>query len=141
MLLDSVLLFSEDQDLSQTADTYNSTNTIDTGTGYDEFGVAQIANLVSPVWFNVVIPEGFTSGGSATLAIDLQDSADNQSFVTTGISVPATAYTAFTAGTVAISVPLKQNLRRYLKIVYTIGGATTTKGTATAWLGAPARVK
>ena len=138
MIMDDKLFFSEDQDLSQTEAAYSSTNTLDKGVGVDEFGTAKVASEGTGYGsdLNILVTETFNSAGTATVAIKLQESANDSDWSDTPISIGAVAFGTLTAGTL-ISVKLPRGLKRYLKLVYTIGGATTTYGKITSWLGHP----
>ncbi len=92
---------------------------------------------VDPAFLRIQVGTAFTSGGSATIAINLL-TADNSSFTnaTTFPIVPETAYTAFTAGKVLYQGRMPLGMKQYHKLVYVIGTAGTTAGTVTAGLRA-----
>ena len=76
-----------------------------------------------------------TSGGAATVQFVLQ-TADDTGFSTNLTEFPLTAaraLAALTANTVRYRGDLPVGMRRYLRVVYRIGTATTTAGTATAY--------
>jgi hypothetical protein len=84
----------------------------------------------------VVELDSMTSGGSATVAITVQDSADNSTFAAITpitIAVMALAFDsavwAENGGKLRIPLPA-YGTRRYLRIVLTIATATVTGGTA-----------
>jgi len=127
MILDAKLIFSEDQ-AETTVAAHDSTNIIDFGVANPNLGEG--TKLV----LHVEVSETFTSGGSATLAVDVQDSADASSWASIGISKAATAVADLTAGTKLLEVPLPYSFRRYMKIVYTIGTAAMTAGKLNAYI-------
>ena len=141
-MLDSKLIFSADQDLAQTVGDYDSTSDLDKGTGYDCWDAAIIANEIGDLWFNCIVTETFTSTDAATLKVALHDSADDITYTSTGIEVPLANNTLadLVAGKVLISVPIPQGLKRYLKVVYSIGTQTTTAGKVDTFLAGPVRV-
>jgi hypothetical protein len=64
-----------------------------------------------------------TAGSSPTMDISVNDSADNSTFAALS---PAVAFTQMTTGASAFKLVLnKDNIRRYLRIVKTIGGTNT----------------
>ena len=144
-LMDKIAVFSEEQDLGQTQAAYDSTHTVDKGEGVNEFGSSKIPSegAGEGADLNVLVTEAFTSSGSATVAVKLQESADDSSWTDTPIAVAATAFdnAALAKGKYIIKQRLPRGLKRYLKLVYTIGGATTTAGAVSAWIGAPATDK
>ena len=117
------------QDLSQVAGTYNSDNIVDLSLARD---VGEGNDLY--VVFTVI--EAFTSGGAATLAMNVVVSAATALTTPTSVgTIGTTALASLTAGSqfvVRIS-PLVASLGlRYLGVIYTVGTATTTAGTVTA---------
>ena len=138
MIKDAQLIFSDAQ-AETTVAAHDSTNVIDLGAHLDAFGGAE-DNAVEnsgKLWLNVKVVTAFTSGGSATLATALQDSADNSSFAAVTPAAVATAaipVASLTAGYTIIKMPLPSGLRRYLKLVYTIGTAAMTAGAIDAWI-------
>lgn len=142
MILSAQSLFSDDQDLSQTAGNYASTNVIDLGaTGTPVEGAAALVRDIgkgTPIPLLMQVTETFTSGGAATLVVALQVD-DNDSF--------SSATTVWTSETLALAtlaagyelpidyVPQGVN-ERYVRLYYTIGTATTTAGTVTAGFAA-----
>lgn len=141
-LFDQQLMFSVAQDLAQAANTYNSTNVIDLGVpGTPAQGsVALIRNPGRGYIIKVEarIVEAFTSGGSATLTVNLVTSA------ATNLGTPTTLATSGSLALAALTLGAKINLEaalddnatylRYLGLQYVIGTATTTAGKVTAGL-------
>lgn len=137
MLLDKQNMFSENQDLSQDAGSYLSTNTIDRGaTGSTAFHGSPVNDIGRTRGLELMcqITETFTSGGAATLQVQLV-SADNaalDSNLTVLSETPAYALAALTAGKqfpISFGPGITQ---RYLGLRYVIGTATTTAGTVSA---------
>lgn len=117
------------QDLSQVAGAYNSENVIDLSLARD---IGEGHNLYAVF----TVTEAFTSGGAATLAIDVVVSAATGLTTPTSVgTVSAQALAALTLGAQFI-VPIKPLVGslglRYLGAVYTIATATTTAGQMTA---------
>lgn len=138
-VLDQNLVLSDAQ-AETTVAAHDSDNVIDMGAGYDEWGNAKIADYgeaTKAPWLHVRVNTTFTSGGSATLTAALQDSADNSSFAAASpaVSSGSVAVADLSAGTSLIRMPLPPNLRRYVKLVYTIGTAAMTAGKLDAWVG------
>lgn len=138
-MLDAKLVFSDGQ-AETTAAAHDSDNVIDLGAGYDEWGSAEIADYgqgTKDLYINCKVTTAFTSGGSATLTVAVQDSADNSSFaaVSPAITTGAVAVASLTEGYELLRVKLPQDLRRYVKLVYTIGTTTMTAGAVDAWIG------
>lgn len=139
MILDLQNLVSDGQDLSQAAGSYLSTNAIDlTGGTFTSPGgygtISRDAAKGEDLNFFVQIDETFTSGGAATLTVELIMSAnsDLSSYVVLH-TTPALALATLVAGyLIRIAVPKTGLTSRYLGVRYTIGTATTTAGTCTA---------
>jgi hypothetical protein len=136
MILDKQNLLSDDQDLAQTAATYLCTNAIDLGVpGTDSLGntVRKDLGRGNHVELLVQITETFTSGGAATLKVQLiTDDAAALGSPTILQSTEAIALATLVAGyQFRISVPVGV-AERYLGVQYVIGTATTTAGKVTA---------
>jgi hypothetical protein len=137
-LFDAMLEFSDDQDISQGVGTVASTDILDFTQADLEMGAGQ------PIWLNIKIGteavaevEGATNGAS-TLAValcyDTVAPIDSSSSVI--YTTPALAETALTAGAWVLRMPLPVDIdrERIVGLLYTIGGATSAKGTIDAWL-------
>lgn len=140
-ILDAKLVLSDAQ-AETTAAAHDSDNVLNMGAGKNEWGTATIADYGEAnkqLWLHVYVNTTFTSGGSATLTVALQDSADNSTFaaVSPAITTGAVAVASLAAGYELIRMPLPPNLRRYVKLVYTIGTAAMTAGKLDAWVGPP----
>lgn len=135
MIKDAILEFSEGQAITTGA--ANSTNVIDLNAGTDGLGSAKQSNPgeSGKIWLFVRVTTLFTSGGAGTLAVKLQDSADNVTFADTEIETGAIALATLVAGYSIIRVAIPAELRRYLKLVYTVATADMTAGAVDAWLG------
>lgn len=139
MLLDKQNMFSDAQDLAQAAGSYLSTNTIDLGaTGSTSIQGSPSSDIGRARNIDVLaqITETFTSGGAATLQVQLV-SADNaalSSNLTVLAETPAYALAALTAGKqfpLRFAPPVSQ---RYIGVRYVIATATTTAGKCSAGL-------
>lgn len=142
-ITDLQLVFSDGQ-AETTAAAHDSDTTIDMGTGFNEWGTATIADYgeTNKMWLHVRVSTTFTSDGSATLAVALHDSADDSSFaaVSPPLGIAGVAVASLVAGYSLLRVPLPNGLRRYVKLVYTIGVAAMTAGAVDAWIGPPTEV-
>ena len=131
MFVDKQLLLSDSQDLSQTANSYYSTNAINLSSVVGDIGSG------APKWMNIVVDEAFASSGAATVVfaiIDEEDSTlDDDSVVI--LQTRALAYTLLTEGKI-ICIPLPAGLitQQYLGMKYTIAGATTTAGKVSSFI-------
>jgi len=130
MYVDNNLLFSDSQDLAQVAGSYYSTNVLNLGSATD-IGVGRACSLV------IVVDEAFTSGGSATVKFEVIDEADTtldgRSVVIA--STRAIAIATLSAGKViTLPIPAGVITQQYVGVKYTIGTATTTAGTVSAFL-------
>lgn len=120
-MMEDKFLFMSDAQALTTAEATDSTNTLD----LTEDGDARVRQA----WWIVRVNTKFTSGGSATLACELQTSADDSSYAALpGMSLAATAVASLTAGAVLVKQPLPLGVKRYLKTVHTVGTADMTAG-------------
>jgi hypothetical protein len=124
MILDSQTNLSALQAITSLGDTA-STNVYDTGAAAD-VGVGQEQYLF------IRTGTAFTSGGAGTLAIVLQDSADNSSWADVQIS-PTYALAALTANKVLLQSRFPIGLRRYIRVAYRVATAAMTGGTVDAF--------
>ncbi len=124
MIIDTQCQFSEDQDLSQTAGAYDSTNVVQLPANSSDG---------NPVRIWVQVTDTFESGGAATLAIDLETATDAAfSSPVTIASISALALATLVEGyRVPIDFLPRTDLG-FLRLEYTIGTATTTAGTVSA---------
>lgn len=128
MILDTQTRFSAAQTVAAAAGDVVSTNYLDTGAAQDE-GIGEYDQLV------VRTVAAVTSGGAATIQFVLQ--TDDNSAFSSPKEFPLTgelALSALTANTTQYVGKLPNGLERYMRVVYRIGTATTTGGTADAFL-------
>lgn len=150
MILDAFLQFDSAVNLAQVQGTYNSTNVIDLGGP----GLPVLANLQGArdigigddpaLKLLVQVVTAFTSGGAATLVVALQGATDTgaggpNTFVTWWVSPAYALATIAVAGARLMDMdmprpPAGVAIPRFLRLLYTIGGATTTAGTVAAYL-------
>jgi len=151
MITDAQLLFSEGQDLSQTAAVYTSTNVYDrgplyAGTSQSNVGISSLGEG-TPLYFYWRCTETFASAGSATIQIQLVSDAlvgghDGNSIVhyDSGALDASTGGTPIAAGDFAFaplpprSIDGLNEWERYLAVLYTVGTATTTGGAITSMI-------
>lgn len=126
-ILDAGLLLSDAQAVTATA---ASTNVIDLsavapnlGRGGEQIYVQVVCNTTTD-----------SSGDAAVLAVTLEHSADNSSFVQTGIGVTGLAQTSVTAGDILLTAALPPTLKRYVRVYYTVSTANYTAGKFDAYL-------
>jgi len=127
VILDKNLEFSDAQ-AETTQAAHDSTTVLDLGVAAPNIGAG------TPVWLVIRVNEAVTSDGSATVTFDVQDSANNSAFASIGLLTGAIAKATLVAGYVVMKVPLPASIRRYVKIVYTIGTAALTAGKFDAFL-------
>ncbi|MCC4240382.1 Bbp16 family capsid cement protein [Thalassospira povalilytica] len=138
MIFSEELMFSDDQDVSQAAGTYASTNIIDTGAPGTVYGAAAaLARNVgpgNPVPILVQLTETVTSAGAATMQFQIE-TADEEAFDTTNVIVAQSrvyALAELVAGLQFGVAILPNDMKRFIRVKYVIGTATTTAGLATA---------
>jgi len=131
MILDSLLRLSDGQDLSQAAGSYYSASVLNTATANYDIGAGEALAAI------ICVDEAFTSGGSATVVFAVIDEADttldSDSIVI--VETAAIAIASLTLGKIIIiPIPVGLVTQQYLGLKYTIGTATTTAGTVTAFI-------
>lgn len=104
-----------------------STDVIDAG-ATKTAGLGRDIGSGEPLYLEVSVASTMT--GAGTLAIALQDSADNSSFADV-LALPAIAVAALTAGK-TYYIPLPAGMRRYIRANYTIAAGPFTGGTLNA---------
>ncbi len=150
MILDAFLQFDSARALAQVTGDYASTNVIDLHMS----GIPVLANLQGArdmgigddpaLKLLVQVVTAFTSGGAATLVVKLQGATDD------GTGSPSTFNTwwqspAYALATIAVAgarlldmdmprPPAGIAIPRFLRLLYTIGGTTTTAGTCAAYI-------
>jgi hypothetical protein len=128
MILDTMARFSNAQSIATAAGDVVSTDIYDTGATAD-------AGIGEALYLQINTVAAVTSGGAATVAFILQ--CDDNSGFSSPREFPLTAalaLAALTANTRQVLVRLPIGLERFLRVVYRIAAATTTGGTATAFL-------
>ncbi len=135
-MLDKLLMFNEDQDLSQVAGTYVSTDT---------FVLAEVASTLrerrgAPMEIVVQVTEAFASAGSAA-TLNVQLATGNSAALAnpvvqaqTGVMVHAQYAPVGTKFRFPIVNPMLDVDASHIGIQYVIAAATTTTGMCTAWI-------
>ena len=118
MIIDKFLQVSDAQAVTASA---ASTDVIDTGAANRAIGdVTSLAAVIT-------VDQAATADGAATVTFSLQDSADNSTF-TDVVASAAIGKAALTAGAQAAVPTLPSNLRRYIRVYYTVGTGPLTAG-------------
>jgi hypothetical protein len=125
MILDTQEQFSAAQSVAAAAGDVVSTNVLDTGDASDK-GIGE------PIYLFVKMVAALVGVG-ASIQVVLQDSADNSSFADVQAG-KVIAVGSAGANAELLKQRLPTGLRRYLRVVYRISGATTSAGTADAYL-------
>lgn len=87
-----------------------------------------------PLYVHVAIDTAYESG-SNTLKIDLEDSADGETYAATENILAATSSAQFvTDNTEILRWPLPSNTKQWIQLKFTCS-ATLTSGTIDAWVG------
>jgi len=125
-MLDNVLFFSEAQAITTAAAT-DCSNKLD----------LQVANIDvgegRPLYVRAYVDTLCTSGGSATVACAIQDSADDSTYATLFTS-SAIAVASLVAGYEFFKIALPIGCRRYVKVLWTVAVANLTAGKFTAYI-------
>lgn len=127
MILDTQTRFSDAQSIASAVGTVASTNHYDTGSAAD-VGIGQETFLVISIGTAV-------AGAGASVQFVLQTD-DNSSF-SSATNIPLTnavPVASLTANSVQYRGRLPIGLERYFRVGYIVSGATTTAGTANAYL-------
>lgn len=127
MILDTQETFAAAQSVVGAAGDIVSTNVYDTGAAAD-------SGAGEPFYIYAKLNAAVTSGGAATLQVVLQDSADNSTFADVQTLTPALALASLTANKELCRARIPVGIRRYLRLVWRIGAATTTAGTASGYI-------
>lgn len=127
MYFDTQELFADAQSVAAAVGDVVSTNVYDTGAAADD-GIGERMYLYAKM--NAAL----TSAGAATIQVVLQTSDSVGSGYTDALAGPAFALAAASANAVLARLAFPVGLKRYLRVVFRIGGAATTGGTATALL-------
>jgi hypothetical protein len=129
MILDTQTRFSSAQSIAAAAGDVASTDQYDTGSVAD-------TGIGNDLLLQIMTVAAVTSAGAATVQFVLQTS-DSSTFASGNVEFPLTAalaLAALTANTIQYRGRPPVGLKRYLRVLYRIGTATTTGGTATAFL-------
>lgn len=128
MITDKNLQFATAQSIASAVGDIVSTNILDTQAAQDE-GIG--GGRFQFVWDITTVP---TSAGAATIQFVIQTSADNSIWVDAALS-PAYAYNAAPVNAVgqACVQNIEPGMRRYIRTVVRIGGATTTAGNVNSY--------
>ncbi|MBS0520515.1 MAG: hypothetical protein JSR90_17600 [Proteobacteria bacterium] len=127
MLIDSQNQFSSAQAVTSTGATA-STNVIDLGVARDVGGA-----VTEPLMLLCEVTTPFASGGSATMQVQVQTSADNSSWATLAQS-DAIPVASLVQGYRFLPGDLPGPTSRYLRLNYVVGTAAMTAGAFTAAL-------
>lgn len=135
-IMDALLIFSDEQLLTATAD---SENTIDLGAGKDVWDAARACPEIAdgkPLYLNIAVGDTAldSAGEAATLTVSLVTGATSTP-ATTVFSTAAIAEASLGAGAIVLSMPLPLGLARYNKLTYTVGTEDFTGGNINAWIG------
>lgn len=122
---DDKLFFSDKQSLVK-----GSTGDIDSTNVIDFAAVKPDPGMGRSVFLNIVVTTAVAGG---TINFVLKDSADNSTYAAV-YETGAIAASSLTAGKKVIRMALPEGVRRYLKMVYTVGTSATTAGAGSAWL-------
>lgn len=122
---DDKLFFSDKQSLVK-----GSTGDIDSTNVIDFAAVKPDPGMGRSVFLNIVVTTAVAGG---TINFVLKDSADNSTYAAV-YETGAIAAASLTAGKKVIRMALPEGVRRYLKMVYTVGTSATTTGAGSAWL-------
>lgn len=129
MYFDVQNLLSDDQDISQTAGTYYSTNSLDLTATPRNIGAGELVKVYFQMTETLV-------GATATLAVALIESSDEgppSADIVALKDTGALAVGTWVAGYAGLfTVPFTAIGQRYLSMRYTIATATTTAGLITA---------
>lgn len=122
---DDKLFFSDKQSLVK-----GSTGDIDSTNVIDFAAVKPDPGMGRSVFLNIVVTTAVAGG---TINFVLKDSADGSTYAAV-YETGAIAAASLTAGKKVIRTALPEGVRRYLKMVYTVGTSATTAGAGSAWL-------
>lgn len=117
MIIDKLLQVSNKQAVTASA---ASTDVIDFGQANPDIGMAGWTEMV------ITVDEAAAAVGSATVAISVQDSADNSTFADVAVTA------AIPKATLALGyqhvIPMPTKLRRYCRAYYTVATGPLTAG-------------
>jgi hypothetical protein len=125
MILDTQETFCGAMSVARTVGDAVGTDTYDTGAAAD-VGIGENMFLYAKM-------DAALAGAGSSIQVVLQDSADNTTFADAEAG-KVTALAAATANAELARLRFPIGLRRYLRVVFRISGATTSGGTASAML-------
>lgn len=117
MFIDKLLQVSSEQAVTASA---ASTDVIDFGQANPDVGMNDRSQMV------ITVDEAATAAGAATVAISVQDSADNSTFADVAVTV-AIPKATLVAGYQHV-IPMPTKLRRYCRVYYTVATGPLTAG-------------
>lgn len=117
MFIDKLLQVSSEQAVTASA---ASTDVIDFGQANPDVGMDDRSQMV------ITVDEAATAAGAATVAISVQDSADNLTFADVAVTV-AIPKATLVAGYQHV-IPMPTKLRRYCRVYYTVATGPLTAG-------------
>lgn len=117
MFIDKLLQVSSEQAVTASA---ASTDVIDFGQANPDVGMDDRSQMV------ITVDEAATAAGAATVAISVQDSADNSTFADVAVTV-AIPKATLVAGYQHV-IPMPTKLRRYCRVYYTVATGPLTAG-------------
>lgn len=126
MILDTQETFSDAQSVAGAAGDIVSTNVYDTGAAAD-------VGIGNPLFLYAKMNAALVGAGTS-IAVVLQDSADNSTFADVQVVSKVVPVASATANAELVRARLPIGLRRYLRLAYRITGGTTTGGTASAYI-------
>ncbi|HDZ25114.1 hypothetical protein LCGC14_0359620 [marine sediment metagenome] len=135
-MIDAQRLFSDAQAVVVTID---STTTIDLGALVDDRGTALTDRhgTISDMWVYAIVNTAFTGG--TNIVPKMQDSSDDSTFADVPEVVNAAVVLADldAIGDVLLKIKLPKNVKRYIKLVYTVTGTMSAgkidAGLAYSW--------
>lgn len=139
MILDTLTLLSDDQDLAQAfgstyySDVLNLLGDPGYTTSQDApSGVAQDIGKGYPVEFLCQVTEDFASGGAATVTVTLETD-DNEGFSSAKVLYTSQAFALadLVAGKHLLPEHVPYGTEQYVRVGYAIGTASTTAGKVT----------
>ena len=149
MILDRLAQFSSNQNLAQIVGTYASTDQLDLHMA----GIPVLANLVGARDMGIgddpalkvlcQVQTAFVSGGGGTLQVFFQGSTDDGTGAAAGYntwwSSPLYAAATLVIGARLMDIDFPRPpdgiaVPRFVRLLYTIGAATTTAGQVGAWI-------
>ena len=133
MLLDSLLRFSDSEDISQAAGDKYSTSVLNTSTVVGDFGAGE--QLYAIFCIDAAVTSGSSTGTVVFAIVDEEDTT----LASTSVVIAQTApliVTRLTLGKIIVlPVPAGLITQQYLGAKYTIATDTTTAGTVSGWFG------